>query len=703
MSQNSTRGRSSIGRREFLSRGLLAAGYFAATACTGRLRPRVSPRRETAGRYLFPQGLASGDPTPHSVVLWTRVEARDGSNEAVDIVAQLAPDPGFESLVLELPLRVGPESDHTLRLIVDGLDPDSLYYYRFIAGFDASDPIGRTRTAPQPDADRSIRLAFGCCQNFEHGYFGAYRRLVDDDKTAPEDEQIDFVLHLGDFIYECVGSAGVRVRSVPPLPSGGLDPGNGVRCARTLDDYRHLYRTYLSDPDLRAARARWPFVCTWDDHEFSDDCWQSRATYGASDTPAQRRKLAANQAWFEYVPALLTGAGGAAGVEPEARDFKPTSVEDAPFHEVDAENRILEPNNRAAIGSITIYRSLRFGRHVELVLSDTRSYRSDHAVPEELAERLGGSGRGGLPVRLIEILDAGREHGGASPPDSLSFRGHEIPNPRRSAPPGTMLGPDQRAWWKATMRASRARWKLWANSVPCLPLRFDYGRIGADDLVLSADSWDGYPSERRELMRFLLDHDIRNVVSLSGDHHAHFCGMIMEDFEADAQRPVAPEFCVAGFSSESMFQMLARIARGGFEKVIHYDATRFGGSNERETLLNLTFLDGVASSLAVSTTGDLATAGARRNPRQNRHLAHVDSDANGYGLVNVTPEQIEVTLVSVAPPLEATGRNGARILRSAHFRVRRTQRGERPALEGPKLDGAPPFPLESDGRSGRTS
>src|SRR5215468_1138425 len=128
------------------------------------------------------------------------------------------------------------------------------------------------------------------------------------------------------------------------------------------------------------------------------------------DEPDQIRRVAASQAWFEYVPVHLTGVGGVPGVISQARDFSApaTPVTDAPFTAANADNFVDEPNNKAAVDAITIYRSLRLGKHVELVLTDERSYRSDHAIPEELAAAAGFvAPRNALPKDLVNLLDLG--------------------------------------------------------------------------------------------------------------------------------------------------------------------------------------------------------------------------------------------------------------------------------------------------------
>lgn len=198
-----------------------------------------------------------------------------------------------------------------------------------------------------------------------------------------------------------------EVRDTIRLPHGART--GTLRYPVTLEDYRYLYRAYLSDPDLRAARARWPFVCTWDDHEFSNNSWQSQQMYDGSGKPAQARKVAANQAWFEYIPAHLTGSAGVEGVSQDARDFTPVRVVDAPIQEFDDDYRSLEPNNRAAIGSLVIYRSLRWGRHVDLVVTDNRSFRSPPVPPPETSERMASPLFWIHPRKVMEILDAGRD------------------------------------------------------------------------------------------------------------------------------------------------------------------------------------------------------------------------------------------------------------------------------------------------------
>jgi len=673
-------------RREFLEVFLRGAGCYAvvasvpfASACAGDDSP-------APGAYRFPQGLASGDPSPTSVVLWTRVEAVDGAAGPVEVLLQVSNSSDFGELVVEERVVAEAAADHTVRVIVRELEPDTRYWYRFVAGGDATDLVGRTRTAPAPDADRPVRLAFASCQAYEAGYYGAWRTMINRDEASPGDQQLDFVLHLGDFIYEALGYGGAR--SVPPFPSGG-EPTSGESAdfasvhAVTLDDYRHLWKTYLADPDLREARARWPFVMTWDDHEFTDDSWQGYSTYDGRPVPAQSRKIAANQAWFEFVPVHLSGR-----VEPTpapARDFAATSVTDAPREGADDSGLDREPNNRAALRSLTIYRSLSWGRALDLIVTDLRSYRSEHPVPVELSSALGGVPRYVQPLPLVEALDAGREYRAGDAPAELAIGEATLPNPRRDAAPGTMMGGEQKAWFRDRMRGSEARWKIWANSVPLMPMRLDLDQIdpAATEVVFTIDTWDGYLTERSELLDFLGDEGVTGVISLSGDNHNSFAGLLTRDFADPEAEAIGCEYSVCGISSPSLFSAMA-----GF--VAEDDPLRPLVVHDGRPTLNLTFLGGAAASATYAQTGDVEAARAATNPLQNPHLRYCDSEANGYGIVHLEGDVARVELVTVEPPVADRGGEGAPVLRVARFEQRA---GDPGALAAPTVEGTAPFPL----------
>ena len=274
-------------RRRFLG---AAAAIGASSAFGGAL---AAPARKAwrERRDLYPEGVASGDPAPDSVLLWTRRPPRT-PGETPRLTVEVAEDEGVHHLVARAPTRLSAEADWTCRVLVGGLKPDRVYWYRFTDQTCAGSRVGRTRTGPPDDADRQARFVFISCQNADQGAQTAYRRMIFDDVHAPPERQLDFVLPLGDFIYEIVWYP-------PDRPQGMYDRrlrdnlryahGQKVadfRIPTTLDDCRSVYRAYLADPDLQDARARWPFVGMWDNHEFSWKGWQSFQRFQGDPFPA---------------------------------------------------------------------------------------------------------------------------------------------------------------------------------------------------------------------------------------------------------------------------------------------------------------------------------------------------------------------------------------------------------------------------------
>jgi alkaline phosphatase D len=705
-------------RRDFLK----SAGCFVASASMSGLLGCSSDakHRAAAGLYAFPQGVASGDPEPTSVMLWTRVVPTDKSTEPIELTLEVSQSQTFDKLVLSKTVMASDASDFTVRVLVEQLSADSAYYYRFRAGADGS-RVGRTRTAPKADADVPVRFAWVSCQDYSANYYSAYRQMLNDDSAAPEAEQLHFVMHVGDFIYETRGAgfqqpvddalqpvtlvdAAGKLRQVPPFPSGGGKAKDGTNFAQTVDDYRHLYKNYLLDADLQDARARWPFICMWDDHEFTDDCWQTQANYdraSSTDEPSQKRRVAASQAWFEYVPAVLSEAVAVDGVKSEAKDFEPVQVQDVKYTDfVD----VTEPNNLKAISAISVHRNLRWGKHVDLVLSDNRSYRSDHAIPEDVTANslLIFQPRNALPMDAVNVMDAGKTANAGNPPDKVQG----LDNLRKDSPPGTMLGDAQKKWWKAVMQASDATFKVWGNSVPLLRLLLDTTdqKLIPNDLVMSDDAWDGYNTERKELMKFLLDSGIANVVSLSGDHHANYAGVIYDDFDAPSPRPVMVDLCAAAISSNSQFSSVASAfssaipaaiasAADQVTRLITYDATKLGGTDKAVVNLNTLIRYGSHAANVAADTNDAAKAEAARNPKINPHLRYADARATGYGLASVTAQALTATLVTIERNYKPVGDKSPGVRGSATFQIQRVGKPEDVTMPEPTLTGKKPFPL----------
>jgi alkaline phosphatase D len=260
-----------ISRRDFLR-------CTTALAATALPFPRLLAQpRFTANPFAL--GVASGYPAPDGIVLWTRLIT--DLRAAVEIGWEIAADEGFQKIVQRGTETAEPEWAHSVHAEVSGLAPGRHYFYRFHAGGAAS-PVGRTRTAPAAGATTErLRFAFGSCQQYEQGYFTAYRHMAAED--------LDLMVHLGDYIYESSwGRAPVRKH----------EAGEPV----TLDEYRNRYALYKSDPDLQAAHAAFPWLCTWDDHEVQNDYANDRSVGLDPREEFLRRRAAAYQAYYEHLP-----------------------------------------------------------------------------------------------------------------------------------------------------------------------------------------------------------------------------------------------------------------------------------------------------------------------------------------------------------------------------------------------------------------
>jgi alkaline phosphatase D len=317
-----------ISRRRFIE---LAAACGASLAF--RSRPvRASTVGWTERRDLFPEGVASGDPHSDSVILWTR-RPPVGNGEAHTLALEVAEDANFTRVVAHANANVSAQTDWTCRVLAAGLKPRTVYWYRFTDEHGFGSRVGRTITAPANGDVRSITFAFVSCQMVPAGSCNAYRRMIWEDERSAFADQLGFVLHLGDFVYEVVWYPEDRAQyyarklsDVVRYPQG--DKVRDFHVPATVADYRALYRGYLSDPDLQDARARWPFVCMWDNHEFSWKGWQTQQDFSGV-RPAQTRKVAANQAWFEYQPARVIKPN------PDLNVFDAPEVKDAPLTKFD--------------------------------------------------------------------------------------------------------------------------------------------------------------------------------------------------------------------------------------------------------------------------------------------------------------------------------------------------------------------------------
>ncbi|MCU0681108.1 MAG: alkaline phosphatase D family protein [Polyangiaceae bacterium] len=567
-------------RRDFL-RSLAATAVVAPIAgCgddddDGGAPPNAAPINEA----LFPQSVASGDPRPDSVLLWTRVEPTDAALDQ-DLEYVVATDAALTNVVARGVTTATADLDHTVKLRVTGLSPATFYYYQFrVVSLNGGSRVGRTKTAPAADADVPVRFAFASCQDFIGRYYHSWQALLDETSVAGND--LDLIVHLGDYIYETTGNP--MFQSPDPnraitLPVGQtLGEGAGqFKTAVELADYRALYKAYRGDQILQRVHERFPFLVIWDDHEFADDSAGDRvADLDNSVGPGNeernpQRRLNATRAWVEYQPIEL--AIPAAGAGP--LDFQ-------------------------------MYRNVRFGKHVELFMTDERLYRDGPVIPEGPADpSVGKIGTNTSLGSHYFLLKSGFD-------------------PKEAAVKPTMLGATQKQWLFDSVKSSTATWKVWGNEVQLWQMAIDLSTFPSvpeqfrNLFYFSVDQWDGFRTERAEVLNTLTG--TSNFVAITGDVHGFFAAELHPDFDAvnvQAAEPVAAEFVVAGISSQSV------------QSIINDFVTN----------------DPILSSLGLqSLVPQLDSLLQQTNP----HLRFANSNAYGVAIVDVSAASFAVTFLQL--------------------------------------------------------
>ena len=311
----------SASRRKFL---LATASSSIVWPFANMRAAEAADRQTVTSDYPFKLGVASGDPEPDGVVIWTRLApdpTAGGGMPAEDVRVrwQVATDRGMTQVVRKGVATASKDWGHSVHVEVQGLQSDRTYWYRFEAAGELS-PVGRTRTAPAGDVELDrLRFAFASCQHYESGYYNAFRHMAEEDLSV--------VVHLGDYIYE-----------------GGIGKGkprqHNSEEVVTLDDYRNRYALYRSDKDLQAAHAAFPWIVTWDDHEFDNnyagDVSEEKDVYAGSFLG---RRAAAYQAYYEFMPL----------------------------------RRLTLPHGPM----MQLYRNVSYGRLAQFSVLDTRQYRTD--------------------------------------------------------------------------------------------------------------------------------------------------------------------------------------------------------------------------------------------------------------------------------------------------------------------------------------
>jgi alkaline phosphatase D len=496
MSQSKSRRRAIalFERRQFLRGAMGAASLLVAPAFMR------SARGDTwsEGTGLFPLGVASGDPTHDSVVLWTRLSddplAAESLREAVPLAVEVAEDPGMRRVIRRGLAVARADSGYAVRVTVAELPPDRWLYYRFTAQGryrGHASRVGRTRTFPHPDPrhrSRGVRHAEHCrieemrfavasCQHFGQGFYPAWRDIAAQD--------LDFVVHTGDYIYES-GAAST------PLLAGRDHVGGELL---SVGDYRRRYAQYRLDPNLQNAHAQCPFIVTWDDHEVDNNYAGDDAEEGA---PFQgeaflERRGNAYQVYAESMPLRL-------------------------------------PARRSPEEQLRVFRRLQFGGLADVHMLDTRQYRTDQPAADGF----------GSTAEVDPVTAAFLEQVLGEP----LFDADGILDSDAS-----LLGGVQEAWLATNLARSQAKWNVLAQQVMLMPwnlretgkLFVQFGpdfpnkpqalaAIGSLQNILNVDAWDGYSRARDRLFRMLDRLRPASPVVLTGDIHSAWAAELLEDF-----------------------------------------------------------------------------------------------------------------------------------------------------------------------------
>lgn len=382
-------------------------GVMLGLGATGLLAGRARSQPIFAG-YPFQLGVAAGEPAPDGFVIWTRLaplplEPGHGMPaRTVPVAWEVAADAGFRTIVHKGEALARPELAHAVHVEVAGLEPGRPYWYRFNAGGEQS-LTGRAKTAPAKGADvQRVRLGVCGCQNYQHGFYTAHRKLAGED--------VDFVFCYGDYIYE---GRGERVWNSPVGPVENPRQVLGEDCF-SLDDYRRRYAQYKMDADLQASHAAAAWFCVWDDHEVANDWTGEHDRRGTPPELFALRRQAAAQAYYEHMP------------------LRPAALPRGP--------------------AIQIYRRADYGRLLSLHLMDTRQFRSPQPCNDRwiacseldrpdaevmgqaqerwLQEGLSGPARWKALGQQVMLMDLDREPGPDYVVNSDTWAGYRAPRER---------------------------------------------------------------------------------------------------------------------------------------------------------------------------------------------------------------------------------------------------------------------------------
>lgn len=496
-----------LDRRQFL-KAASATGAAAALSACGSSRAPTAMLPGDSGLVnppdgaVFVHGVASGDPLHDRVMLWTRV-TDDAQSDVVNVVWQMASDPEFGTVVATGAGTTGPARDYTFKVDVSGLQAATTYYYRFTA-LGQTSAIGRTKTLPVGTPE-DLRFAVVSCSSFPHGFFNAYARIA-------ERPDMDFVLCLGDYIYEYGNGPGEYGSDVQ---AGGrvYEPDHEMV---TLEDYRLRHGLYKRDRDLQELHRQYAFINVWDDHETTNDSFNTGAENHQPATEGDwlPRKAVALQAYFEWLPIRQTSPGEGVADDTATNDER-------------------------------TFRTFAIGDLADLIMLDTRLYgREEAPVPN------------GVPI--------------ANTGFSTFFDSGDVAADRQ------LLGEEQETWFFDQLDSSTARWKIIGQQIMFGQLKFQ-GAPNASNLqtmggqggqFINPDQWDGYLRARERVWAAIRGGQaapavgVNNVVVLTGDIHTSWAMDITEDPNnplaynpADGTGSMAVEFVATSVTSPGLDEL----------------------------------------------------------------------------------------------------------------------------------------------------
>lgn len=479
-------------RRQFL-KTTLASGVLTPFAYQAAAAP-VNP--------LFDCGVASGDPTHSRIILWTH------TREPVALTWQLAKDLAFKQLVQSGAGKTSLAQDCTFKVDVTGLEPGTTYYYRFVTKDGQSEP-GRTKTLPAGEPD-SLNIAVASCSNYPFGYFNAYHHIA-------TDESVDFVLHLGDYIYE-YGQDSWGDEQGRKL-NRRHQPANEIV---SLTDYRTRHRQYKTDNGSRLMHASHPLIPTWDDHESANNPYMDGAqNHQPEEGDWVTRRAASIQAYYEWMPLR----------EPAEQASKAQLW------------RHFEFGNLATLTTIETRHTGR-GKQIDYA-EQLPQIQSEQTLRHFIESVLGDPSRSMLSVAMENFLN---EHLAASVRQGAQWRliGNQIPMARTHVPAATEL----------SLPPALA-------SNPAIAQHFGYFMaLGKYDLPIYLDTWDGYPVAREKFYQLCQSAKATDLIVLTGDSHAFWANQL---FAGDGDA-MGVELGTAGITSPGDFETFGPVLAGEFDQ-----------------------------------------------------------------------------------------------------------------------------------------